>query len=339
MQLKGVSASSSRNRRILRFTFGYGLFASMWILFSDLLLAELTDVTKILWLSATKGMLFVLVSTLLIFLALRAVSTREGRNPAAYEQDTAVAPPIRLSRLFRYLISVLLSLCFLVLSCEISVSYGDPPLLLIMFMFPILLSAMLGGIGPGLMATAVTALGVNFIAISPQNSLLMGQPHDLFQWGFLIANGLLVSWLSELFHRAVRRIAAEHLLQDAILSSIGDGVINTDPQGRIVFLNKEAERMTGWTMDHALGQPLTKLFEPGSSGALAINNVIQSVLHSGTRMHLAHEGLLQDKTGHGLSLTITVSPIQQIDHQPKGVVLVLRYDSEQKQMERALRVV
>ena len=36
------------------------------------------------------------------------------------------------------------------------------------------------------------------------------------------------------------------------LTSIGDGVIVTDPSGRIVLMNHESERMTGWTNVEAL---------------------------------------------------------------------------------------
>ena len=44
------------------------------------------------------------------------------------------------------------------------------------------------------------------------------------------------------------------------LSSIGDGVITTDTQGTITFLNPEAARLTGWSVADALGQPLEAVF-------------------------------------------------------------------------------
>ena len=42
------------------------------------------------------------------------------------------------------------------------------------------------------------------------------------------------------------------------LTSIGDGVIVTDPTGRVVLMNHEAERLTGWTQVEALHQPLAR---------------------------------------------------------------------------------
>src|SRR5262249_34933753 len=44
------------------------------------------------------------------------------------------------------------------------------------------------------------------------------------------------------------------------LASIGDGVITTDAQCRVTFLNVEAERLTGWTLPEALGRPLSAIF-------------------------------------------------------------------------------
>ena len=44
------------------------------------------------------------------------------------------------------------------------------------------------------------------------------------------------------------------------LVSIGDGVIVTDEQSRVTFLNAQAERLTGWTSAEASGRPLSIVF-------------------------------------------------------------------------------
>src|SRR4030042_3514636 len=44
------------------------------------------------------------------------------------------------------------------------------------------------------------------------------------------------------------------------LFSIGDGVIATDTEGKILLINKVAEELTGWTQEEAVGQPCSEGF-------------------------------------------------------------------------------
>jgi diguanylate cyclase (GGDEF)-like protein/PAS domain S-box-containing protein len=46
-----------------------------------------------------------------------------------------------------------------------------------------------------------------------------------------------------------------------MLNSIGDGVMSTDTQGRITFLNLVAERLTGWSRAEAVGRPFEEVFQ------------------------------------------------------------------------------
>ena len=45
------------------------------------------------------------------------------------------------------------------------------------------------------------------------------------------------------------------------LNSIGDAVLTTDTQGRVTYLNAEAELLTGWTRAEAFARPLADVFD------------------------------------------------------------------------------
>lgn len=47
--------------------------------------------------------------------------------------------------------------------------------------------------------------------------------------------------------------------QKALLASIGDGMVGTDKNGRIVILNHTAEEMFGWSNKEAIGKPFDEL--------------------------------------------------------------------------------
>ncbi|MGH9361915.1 MAG: PAS domain S-box protein, partial [Thermoanaerobaculia bacterium] len=57
------------------------------------------------------------------------------------------------------------------------------------------------------------------------------------------------------------RLEQERERAQVTLASIGDGVIRTDAEGRVDYLNPVAERLTGWSAGEACGQPLGRVFQ------------------------------------------------------------------------------
>lgn len=70
--------------------------------------------------------------------------------------------------------------------------------------------------------------------------------------------------------RALQNAVARKMLEEALheekeraqvtLNCIGDAVISTDPAGNISFLNPAAERLTGWSLHEAVGEPMAHAF-------------------------------------------------------------------------------
>jgi two-component system, cell cycle sensor histidine kinase and response regulator CckA len=82
-------------------------------------------------------------------------------------------------------------------------------LVMIVFLVPIALSAYLGGLGPGLAATLLAAIGTGYFVVPPVHSFQFEHGIDLVQWIILVLTGVLISALSEALHRANRRVAAQ----------------------------------------------------------------------------------------------------------------------------------
>ncbi|PYL35078.1 MAG: hypothetical protein DMF35_03325, partial [Verrucomicrobia bacterium] len=61
--------------------------------------------------------------------------------------------------------------------------------------------------------------------------------------------------------RFEQQIAAEKESLGVTLRAIGDGVITTDVNGKVIMLNSEAEKLTGWSSKEGIGQPLKSVFD------------------------------------------------------------------------------
>ena len=331
----GHPRASTRQRYILQVTTGYALLAVLWISLSDRLITALVDVAAIQWLSTAKGLFFVVVTTLLLYLFLRGVPGEDTAQPTVPGLGLLLAAPPR-ARPWIYAFAVVASLAMLLVRSGIAVSFGEQPLL-ILFIFPITLSAMAGGLGPGLLATLVSALGAAY-GLPPLHSLWITASHDLFQWGFLIANGVLVSILAEVLHRLRLQTEASRELQAVTLASIGDGVITTDTRGQITFMNPEAEKMTGWGCREAMDQPVTTVFPTiHEQSRQPVADPVHKVLTTGQEVELTNHTLLLSRDGREVAVQDSGAPIRLANGAMVGVVLVFRDDTRRRQAEMALQ--
>lgn len=77
----------------------------------------------------------------------------------------------------------------------------------------------------------------------------------------VLLSGGLVAWLvTRQVTRTESALQNEKELAQVTLHSIGDGVITTDVQERVEYLNPIAERYTGWSTEQARGRPLAEVF-------------------------------------------------------------------------------
>ena len=121
------------------------------------------------------------------------------------------------------------------------------------------------------------------------------------------------------------------------LRSIGDGVIATDTQGRITFINKMAEQLTGWNNEEANGKLSTEVFNiiNEKTGQKCVNP-ISRILQKGEIISLANHTVLISKSGSRRSIADSGAPIRDRESKLIGVVLVFRDITHEKKMEEEL---
>jgi len=122
-----------------------------------------------------------------------------------------------------------------------------------------------------------------------------------------------------------------------ILASIGDAVIATDHQGKVILMNGVAQSITGWTNSEAAGVPLEKVFNIVNEETRAeVESPVVKVLREGQIVGLANHTILIAKDGSEVPIDDSGAPIKDPQGHINGVVLVFRDITERKQSESEL---
>lgn len=250
----------ARRRFILQATATYAMVGLAWILLSDSLLSALADVDNMVWLSVAKGVFFVAVSAAGFYVALHAVPAAGGGG--VDRLIDAFAGGLARGRLRGWLAhgcAFGLTVLALLAGGYLAPAAGEQPLIMLL-MAPVILAALLGGLWPGLLATAVAACGAVWLAIPPLHSFAIASAHDLLQWVLLVGNGVAVSLLSELLRRALARAELNRRLLDSLIAGMPDAVFVKDGRGRYLMANQATAAFAGHSVEELLGQDDHRLF-------------------------------------------------------------------------------
>jgi PAS domain S-box-containing protein len=147
--------------------------------------------------------------------------------------------------------------------------------------------------------------------------------------------------LAATLETALRRHAAERKLEKmehwlaATMSSIGDGVIATDRDFHVSFINPVAERLCGWPNGSALGRAVADVFRLHGANVRSVEEVIAEATSESLVIGL-DECELETAAGTTLPIDDTVAPIRDESGKVGGVVIVFRDARERKQHEQEL---
>lgn len=176
----------------------------------------------------------------------------------------------------RYGVAVLLTAIAIAVRLRLTSVLGtDVPFIL--FFPTVTLCAWYGGFGPGLVATALSALAALFLYIEPLHSLSLSNPRDIIPLALFISGSSFMSWIcgslrSLLLSReealdaeraARREIEVKQKRIASILESMTDGFVAIDKNWCYSYLNSRAEQILGKTMTEVVGQNVWDIFPEG----------------------------------------------------------------------------
>ena len=109
------------------------------------------------------------------------------------------------------------------------------------------------------------------------------------------------------------------------LNCIGDAVVSTDLAGNVTFLNAMAETMSGWSLQGALGRPISEVLRiMDAVSRMTITNPLQKAVGQDRRGHLPPNSLLVRRDGSQIPIEDSVAPIRDREGRTTGAVIVFR---------------
>ena len=133
---------------------------------------------------------------------------------------------------------------------------------------------------------------------------------------------------------AVQALEKEQERLAVTLRSIGDGVIATDEQGKVVLLNNAGEKLTGWEQNRARGNHFSEIFTLSDiDGEDPEQQPIIDLLIAGTPIQREIVELINIQDKGVKSVSLSGAPIHDRDKKVYGAVVVFRDISDALRIE------
>ena len=121
------------------------------------------------------------------------------------------------------------------------------------------------------------------------------------------------------------------------LQSIGDGVVTTDADSRVQYLNPVASELTGWKLDDAVGRAIDEIFRGFHEETCEpIENPVAVAMRRNRSIKSVRPALLIRRDGNELYIESTAAPIRDPVGNVTGGVLVFHDVSESRELNRRL---
>jgi PAS domain S-box-containing protein len=123
----------------------------------------------------------------------------------------------------------------------------------------------------------------------------------------------------------------------AALSSIGDGVLATDREERITFLNPVAEVLTGFRRAQAMGKAIGEVLRVIEEGSREpAGSLVGQALRDGATAHSAGQVLLIARDKTEIAIEQSAAPLHDERGRLRGAILVFRDITSRRQLEEQL---
>ncbi|MCZ7603212.1 MAG: PAS domain S-box protein [Melioribacteraceae bacterium] len=122
------------------------------------------------------------------------------------------------------------------------------------------------------------------------------------------------------------------------LDSLGQGVITLDVQGKVMYINKVAERLSGWSVHAARGRDLYEVYPVKNElTGMVEKDLLEKIYKQGLVKELTNHILLVTKEGREVPVKDTGAPIYDSEGVLAGASIVFQDETERREQERKIK--
>lgn len=139
----------------------------------------------------------------------------------------------------------------------------------------------------------------------------------------------------EKLHEQALVLEEEKSRDEALIASIGDGLLATDADGTIIAFNKEAERLLKWSRTEAVGRKyydLYKMYTAAGEQLKTEDRPIYRTLKNGELIHTS-DYFYQRKDGSLIAVGLTTAPVV-VGGRTVGMIDIFRDITREKEVDR-----
>ena len=198
------------------------------------------------------------------------------------------------------------------------------------FLVAVFASAWYYGHVGGFSATALSTVALGALLVELREPWFVGGPNLAATLLSFVAISVAATALVSGFHTSRSMLSAT-------LSSIADGVIATDREERITFLNPVAEALTGWRQADAMGRSLSQVLHVIEEGSRApAGSPAQDAIRTRSPAHNMGQVLMIARDKTEIAIEQSAAPLSDARGRLQGAILVFRDITGRRQLEEQL---
>lgn len=122
------------------------------------------------------------------------------------------------------------------------------------------------------------------------------------------------------------------------MDSLGQGVITLDVDGKVQYMNKIAEELTGWDLRGARGRDLHDVYPvKNEQTGLRENNILEKIFKHGVVKELANHTVLISRDGNEIPVIDTGAPVYDANGTIIGVSIVFQDETERREQQKRIK--